>query len=148
MEHCAFEKIEPDHDYLPGTTVYYSCGLRVSIVRGLDSIRVRPRLNQDINHLCKQIDGKHPDLSAWFDLVNDAIVRYLESYGGPRTIIVPTNAPKDEEIEKCIIDRFAKIGYTLNKKMKKDCGDCDENLHLMFFKHSTAEEVEQPYDHY
>jgi len=140
MENCAFEKIEPDHDYLPGTTVYYSCGLKVSIVRGLDSIRVRPRLDENINHLCDQINGKHPDISSWFDLVNDAVVRYLDYYGEPQIIIVPTNAPKDEEIEKNIIDRFAKIGYTLNKKMKKDCGECDENLHLMVFTKGVEQE--------
>lgn len=140
MENCAFEKIEEDDNYSPGTTVYYSCGLRVSIVRGVDSIKVRPRLDQDINHLCRKIDGKHPDLFAWLDLVNDAILRYLANYGKPQIIMVPTNAPKDEEIEKYITDRFIRMGYALNKKMKKECGECDENLHLMFFTKAVEQE--------
>jgi|Laugresu1bdmlbsd_1035121.scaffolds.fasta_scaffold41153_1 hypothetical protein len=130
---CSFDKLLPDPDYLPGTTVYYKCGLKISFVRSVDSITVKPRLDEDISHLCKQISKNASTTFDWFDLVHDAVLRYFEFYGKPDNVIIPTNAPKNQDIEKNIIDRFKSCGYNLNKKMKKECGECDEDLHLMVF---------------
>lgn len=146
---CEFDRYEDDPDYGPSSTFYYKSGFSLHIVRVLNGIDIRPKINEDWNGICSLISRSDAEVYIWFDCVIDALTRYFSIYGNSPKILVSFKEDMSDESPtfKYIVNAFASIDYTLVRKMKKECGAC-ENLYLMVFKHSTAEEVEQPYDHY
>jgi hypothetical protein len=134
---------EDDPNYAPAVLMKYSCGFVVKAIRSVDTVHFQPHPTQGVSHICNQMRQDDSSVQTFFEMVNDSVKNYIMVNGAPKNIMFSfqNNLSGSPLSEKSIIDRCSELGYTLSKKVKKECGDCNEETYLVVFTNNGVDQA-------
>jgi hypothetical protein len=134
---------EDDPNYAPAVLMKYSCGFVVKAIRSVDTVHFQPYPVQGESHICNQMLNNDPSVFSMMDMVKDSIAHYFTLHGKPQNIVLSfqNDLSTTPNYETMVLDRLNELGYTLHKKVKKECGECDEQTHIVVFRNNGVDQA-------